>query len=51
MSNFLANDPEVQAIYQKAFNQKLNELLVNTSENTSEIRHGSSLKILLNLLK
>ena len=51
MSNFLANDPEVQAIYQKAFNQKLNELLVNISENTSEIRHGSSLKDTLKSLK
>ena len=51
MSNFLANDPEVQAVYQKAFNQKLNELLVNHSENTSEIKHGSSLKDTLKSLK
>lgn len=51
MSNFLANDAEVQAVYQKAFNQKLNELLVNHSENTSEIKHGSSLKDTLKSLK
>ena len=51
MSNFLANDPEVQIVYQKAFNQKLNELLVNHSENTSEIKHGSSLKDTLKSLK
>lgn len=51
MSNFLANDPEVQAVYQKAFNQKLNELLVNHSENTSEIKHGTSLKDTLKSLK
>lgn len=51
MSNFLANDAEVQAVYQKAFNQKLNELLVNHSENTSEINHGTSLKDTLKSLK
>lgn len=51
MSNFLANDAEVQAVYQKAFNQKLNELLINHSENTSEIKHGSSLKDTLKSLK
>lgn len=51
MSNFLANDAEVQAVYQKAFNQKLNELLVNHSENTSEIKHGLSLKDTLKSLK
>ena len=51
MSDFLANDAEVQAVYQKAFNQKLNELLVNHSENTSEIKHGSSLKDTLKSLK
>lgn len=51
MSNFLANDAEVQAVYQKAFNQKLNELLVNHSENTSEIKHGASLKDTLKSLK
>ena len=51
MSNFLANDAEVQAVYQKAFNQKLNELLVNHSENTSEIKHGISLKDTLKSLK
>lgn len=51
MSNFLANDAEVQAVYQKAFNQKLNELLVNHSENTSEIKHDTSLKDTLKSLK
>ena len=51
MSNFLANDPEVQIVYQKAFNQKLNELLVNHSENTSEIKHDTSLKDTLKSLK
>ena len=51
MSNFLANDAEVQAVYQKAFNQKLNELLVNHLENTSEIKHGTSLKDTLKSLK
>lgn len=51
MSNFLANDAEVQAVYQKAFNQKLNELLVNHSENISEIKHDSSLKDTLKSLK